>query len=89
LYLILSNLHVEKLVVRVSLLVAVLSLKGTKKSKSPAAVIHAGWAVHVSPLPALPIGKRQTLSIQGEAELLEPIWPYAMEPLDLSLADPA
>jgi hypothetical protein len=37
----------------------------------------------------LPIGKLQTLSIQGEAELLEPIWPYAMEPLDLSLADPA
>ena len=37
--------------------------------------------------PALPVGKRQALSIEGAAELIERIWPYAMELLDLGLAD--
>jgi len=37
--------------------------------------------------PALLVGKRQAASLKGVAELLERIWPYAMELLDFSLAE--
>lgn len=38
--------------------------------------------------PALPIGKREAASFEGVAELLERIWPDAMELFDLGLAEP-
>lgn len=44
-------------------------------------------ALSVSFVPALLVGKRQTASLKGAAELLERIGPYAMELLDLCLAE--
>jgi hypothetical protein len=35
----------------------------------------------------LPAGEREAASREGAAELIERLWPYAMELLDLGLAD--
>jgi len=48
--------------------------------------LHQG-TLSTSFFPSLPIGERQAISTEGAAELLERLWPYAMELFDLGLAE--
>jgi hypothetical protein len=49
-------------------------------------VLHQGTLLP-SFFPGLLVGKRQALSTEGAAELLDSIWPDAMELLELCFAD--